>query len=127
MVDTDGKTLVPVEQQEVDFYDDRITAVRMKTGHVYVPIRPICGYLGIDWSGQRQRILRDPVLSDEMRIVVITPTNLGGDPERLALPLKFIPGWLFGINSSRVKEALCPACFKQDSIGLFSWLGLLPE
>jgi hypothetical protein len=44
-----------------------------------------------------------------MRFVVIVPTNpQGGDPETLALPLDFLPGWLFGIDTARLRLELRP-------------------
>lgn len=105
------KALVPVEQKTVVFYDDEIPVVLIQEDQrrqVFVPVRPICDYLGVDWSGQRQRILRDPVLSGELvPCVVVTPTQ-GSQPEQRrevqCLPLEFINGFLFGINASRVKE-----------------------
>ena len=72
--------LMPIEQKTVVFYDDEITAVVVALAGgermVYVPLRPICDYLGLDWSGQRQRINRDPVLADAVSGVVVTPTPL---------------------------------------------------
>ncbi len=100
--------LAPIEQREIDFYDDRIVAVLVdvpgKTQpDIYVPVRLLCQFLGVDWSGQRQRIMRDPVLSTVARIVGVTPSNRGGDPNVLALPVEFIHGWLFGISVARIK------------------------
>lgn len=101
----EAKALVPVQQRDVEFYGDQIAAVQLDDGSIYVPIRPICGFLGIDWSAQRQRILRDAVLASEIKGVVVTTTP-GGPQEMTCLPLPFIPGWLFGINANRVKEEL---------------------
>ena len=64
---SDEKALVPIEQKTVDFQGDDITAVLVETEEgeqVFVPIKPICEFLGINWDGQRQRIQRDPVLSE---------------------------------------------------------------
>jgi hypothetical protein len=33
---------------------------------IYVPLRPICDYLGLSYAGQRDRVRRDPVLSEHM-------------------------------------------------------------
>ena len=107
-----NKAIVPVEQKVVEFYGDDITAVLIEEGSrslVYIPVRPICDYLGIDWSAQRQRINRDPVLSDELiPCVVVTPTQGQPDQRRemLCLPLDMINGWLFGINANRVRKEL---------------------
>lgn len=108
------KALVPASQKEVVFYDDTITAVLVKVDRqeqIYVPIRPICDYLGLDWSAQYRRINRDTVLSGAIQGVAITTTPSsdgrgGGLQEMICLPLKFLPGWLFGVSAARVKEEL---------------------
>lgn len=95
----EGSILIPVEQKQVLFYEDEITAVRVtEAGRpvVYVPLRPICDYLGVSWSGQRDRTVRDPVLKTEVRGVRVTYTRRGrrhpgddlpaaGLPQRLAV------------------------------------------
>jgi hypothetical protein len=108
------KALMPIEQRTVTFYNDEITAVLVAAeqgSSVYIPIRPICDFMGLNWDGQRRRILRDPVLAEEMKGVVVTTTPSatgrgGGPQEMVCLPLKFIPGFLFGINADRVKSDL---------------------
>jgi len=103
--------LVPMEQKQVVFYDDEITAVLVQIGSdekVYVPIRPICDFLGVSWTGQRRRINRDAVLSGEVRSVNVTFT----EPARtrqismLCLPLDFVSGFLFGINPDRTRPEI---------------------
>ena len=104
------QALLPVEEKTVLFYEDEITAVvveRNDKQEIYVPLRPICDYLGVDWSAQRQRVNRDPVLSKYVSGVVITPTPLSkytNPQEMVCLRLDYLNGWLFGINASRVKE-----------------------
>lgn len=106
------KELAVVEQKEVLLYDDEVTAVRVTDGSVYVPVRPICEKLGLNWPPQFQRIQRDPVLSEVSKgvIVTITPSSIdgrgGGPQEMVCLPLEFINGWLFGIQTSRVRPEL---------------------
>jgi hypothetical protein len=100
----ESTALVPVEQKEVEFYEDTIVAVRLTDGSIQVPIRPICDNLGVTLAGQRERINRDPVLSEEVTSVSVTLTQQAR--EMLCLPLKFIPGWLFGISANRVKPGL---------------------
>jgi len=104
---SEEQALIPIEERQVDFYGDDIIAVLVDVNgeeHVYIPVRPICTYLGLSWSGQSERIKRDLVLSEEARFVRVTRTNLGGNPNILCLPLDFLNGWLFGINAARVKE-----------------------
>ena len=103
--------LEPIEEKTVLFYGDEIIAVKMRDGAIYVPVRRLCDNLGVDWSGQRQRINRDEVLSEAIRGVGITTTpqdaeQHGGRQEMACLPLDLIPGWLFGIQTSRVKKEI---------------------
>ena len=101
--------LIPGDIRTVEFYGDQILgALILLQGEprIYVPVRPLCRHLGLNWSAQYRRIERDPVLNAEKRFVAIMATNpQGGDPETLCLPLEFIPGWLFGVDTSRIKEA----------------------
>ncbi len=107
------KTITPLEQKVILFYEDALTAILVKvddTPQVYVPVRPICDRLGLNWSGQLQRIRRDPIL-DEVALSVLVPTTPnegGGSQEMICLPLDFLNGWLFGINVNRVNEEIRP-------------------
>lgn len=101
----ESKTLVPVDQKEVEFYGDAIMAVRLAEGSVYIPVKPICDLLGVDWGGQFRRIQRDPVLSEETRSIDVTSTRRGTQP-MVCLPLDYVSGFLFGLNADRVKTEL---------------------
>lgn len=111
---SESSALIPIEQKTVTFYEDEITAVVVDENgkqEVYVPLRPICDYLGLSWAGQYQRINRDAVLSEAATSVSVTHTDVGRTmgtktSDMLCLPLKYLNGWLFGINASRVKEEL---------------------
>jgi len=106
---SDEMALVPVEQKEVVFYEDMVTAVLVQDkspqGTIYVPLRPLVDRLGLSWPGQFERLQRDEVLSEVAKGVRVTRTpEQGGDQDMLCLPLRFLPGWLFGIQASRVKD-----------------------
>ena len=107
---SEEQALVAIDQRTVTFYEDEIPVVLVEeTGRtqVYVPVRPICDFLGVDWSAQYRRIGRDPVLSAELTpCVVVTATQGQPDQRRevQCLPLEFVNGFLFGINATRVKE-----------------------
>lgn len=112
---SDDKSLVPVEEKKVDFYGDEITAVLVDVDgrqQVYIPLKPICDFLGLNWDGQRQRIRRDAVLSEVVMSAVITTADIDPASRRphtsnmLCLPLDFLNGFLFGVNASRVKAEL---------------------
>lgn len=84
---SESQALQPIDSRSVDFYGDEIVGVLVELAgeqRIYVPLRPICRYLGLDWSAQYRRTQRDEVLADELRFVAMTPTNpQGGDPETL--------------------------------------------
>ncbi len=104
---SDETALVPIEERQVEFYGDEITAALVETtgqGTIYVPLRPLCDYLGLTWSSQLQRIKRDPVLSEMQTVVVINTVQ--GPRETICLPLEYLNGWLFGVSASRVNPAL---------------------
>ena len=61
---TKEKELTPVEQKEVDFYGDELSAVRMQNGRIYVSIRHMCDALGIDRRGQVRQIKKHDILNE---------------------------------------------------------------
>lgn len=93
---------IPEQQKQITFYDDSISAVQLATGDIYVPIRQMCDLLGVSYQGQIDRIRRDPVLS-KYELMVPVEGMQGGSQTTNCIALKYIPGWLFGINASRVK------------------------
>ncbi len=101
--------LIPIDERTIDFYGDDITTALVSIENqslIYIPLRPICDYLGLTWSGQYERVTRDAVLSQEVQFVRVTRTNKRGNPNLLCLPLDFLNGWLFGISPTRVKPEL---------------------
>lgn len=110
-----AQSLQVIEQKTVLFYEDEIVAVVVDEAgrqQIYVPLRPICDYLGLDWASQYKRVRRDPVLSEATNSVVVTTTEFDPSSNRpragamVCLPLKYLNGWLFGVNANRVKDDL---------------------
>lgn len=102
--------LVPVQQKQVIFNDDEITAVLVRVDsaeEIYVSIRQLCERLGVSYQGQMRRINDDPVLSRKVQGVNITFTPSGGRgggaQTTNCLPVDYLNGWLFGINANRVR------------------------
>lgn len=69
-----------------------------------IAIRPICEALGINEEGQRQRIVRDEILSSTACMIKAVAAD-GKDREMYCIPLRYVFGWLFSIDISRVNEA----------------------
>ena len=69
----------------------------------YVAIKPICEAIGVDYSSQLKKIKEDPILSS----TVVLTTTVGADENQRkmqTLPIRYIFGWLFRIDSRNVKE-----------------------
>jgi hypothetical protein len=106
VVMNDEQAVVPVEQKTVPYRGNELIAVRGENEVVYVPIKPICETLSVQWSAQSKRIRRDPVLSEVAASVSIMDTQTDS-PQRRAmtcLPLDYLNGWLFGISANRIKD-----------------------
>lgn len=109
---TSEQKLQIAEQKTVLFYDDEVTAVRLQDGSVFIPVRPICETLGLDWSAQYRRITNDLVLGDVAMSVAVTTTDIEKGSRRpltsemICLPLDYLNGWLFGVNAKRVKDEI---------------------
>lgn len=111
----DKQTLVPVEQKTVVFYGDELMAVMVMIegqNRVFVPLRPICDFLGVSWQGQHRRIMDDVVMSEVIMSVNVMLTDIERgnrvpkNSQMLCLPLEYINGFLFGINPKRVKPEI---------------------
>lgn len=89
----------------VNFRQDTLFAVERDDG-VYVAVKPMCESLGLNWSGQHQKIKEDPVLSEGMCVIHIP--SPGGAQETTCLKLELVNGWLFKVESRRVKEEARP-------------------
>jgi hypothetical protein len=86
-------TVAVVNQQQIQI---------ISNGEKLVPLRPICDALGIDFSAQLQRLKRDEILGSTMVII----TTVGADKkdrEMVTIPFKLVFGWLFTIDTSKVK------------------------
>ena len=68
----------------------------------HVALKPICNQLDLDWAAQFSKIKRHPVLNSTV-VMMTTVAEDGRTREMLMLPLDYLNGWLFGIDSNRVK------------------------
>ena len=76
-----------------------------------VPIKPICDALGIDAKAQRNRIDRDEILSSTGVIMTSVAAD-GKEREMYCIPLRYVFGWLFSIDTNRVDEEARPSVIK---------------
>lgn len=71
-------------------------------GTVHVSIRRVCEALGVDFSGQLQKLKTKPWAGVEF---ISTPSD-GGVQEVACVPLRALPMWLATIEPSRVGESV---------------------
>lgn len=99
-----NRSLIMTNAITVSFQNQTITAFLHNETPV-VAMKPICENLGIDWHAQRQRIQRHPVLNSTA-VMITSVAEDGKQREMICLPLNKLNGWLFGIDSNRVKPEI---------------------
>lgn len=86
----------------VNFRGDQLYGFENDDG-VFVALKPIVESMGMDWSAQFRRVKRDPILSEGIATMA-TPFGRGGDQDAVCLKMDLVNGWLFTIDSSRIKD-----------------------
>ena len=105
MTNMTDKSLLPIDQRQIDFYGDELTAVLAEDKHVYVAIRHMCDALGLTVAPQTRRIKRDEILADGYQGVTVLVTP-GGRQTYGMLRADLVPMWLTGIRVASVREDL---------------------
>lgn len=94
----------------VQFHNQTLSAT-LVNNIPHIALKPICENIGVDWEAQRQKINRHPVLKQVACMIKATCPGTDGknySVDMLMLPLKYLNGWLFLIDSNRVKEEIKP-------------------
>lgn len=84
----------------IDFHGTQLVGFENERG-AFIALKPVVEGMGLDWSAQYRRVTRDPIL---MEGVAMMAMPLG--QEQVCLSLDMIHGWLFTIDSERVKPEL---------------------
>lgn len=90
---------------------NNIEIVVVNNGDDMVPIKPICEALGIDHKTQVDKIKEDEILASVGGLCPSTGKD-GKAYEMFSIPFKFVFGWLFTIDASRVKPEAKEAVIK---------------
>jgi hypothetical protein len=97
----------PVEQKLVALTQaggDEVLAARTETSEIYLPVKPICTALGVNWGTQFRKIKSDEVLLESIRTLRLQ--TRGGPQNLVCMDVEAIPMWLAGIEPSRVRADL---------------------
>lgn len=88
----------------VNFHGNAVPTI-LYNAEPHVGMKAICEQMGLDWEGQRQRILRDEILQTTTCMIQVVAQD-GKKREMVTLPLEMFNGWLFGIDANRVKPEI---------------------
>ncbi|KAF0200629.1 MAG: antirepressor [Bacteroidetes bacterium] len=106
-----------------------VTIQVVENGQKLVPVRPICDALGIAFKPQFVRLKDDPILSS----TVTTRVTVGADGkqrEMTCIPLRYVFGWLFMIDSRNVKEEARESVIKYQKMcydALYNYFAQMEE
>ena len=103
---SDGQEIVVLEQKSVFFLNDELIAVRADDKQVYVSLRHLCQALGLNRTGQMQRIRRHVVLIEGYKNAEVEIPNAGHPQQAGMLRVDLVPMWLSGVDVRRVKEEI---------------------
>jgi hypothetical protein len=84
-----------------EFDGDKIDVIEYG-GQFFVPMKPICEAIGLDWAAQYRLIKRDPVLASTIVVTTIVAPD-GCERPTVCLPIDYLNGWLFKLDVSRYK------------------------
>lgn len=71
----------------------------------YVPMKQVAENIGLDWKAQHRRLSNNEVLNSTM-VIMTTIAEDGKNREMVCLPLHYLNGWLFGVDTKRVKSSI---------------------
>lgn len=80
-----------------------IYAVNDKDGNVFVPVKPICDAIGVAYEPQFSKLKEHEILAPTITLRVMVAAD-GKKREMVCLPLEFVYGWIFTINTKNVSE-----------------------
>ena len=92
----------------VDFHGIPLTVITTPEGERLVAMKPICEAIGLQWEAQYKRIQRDDVLSTSIFIMKMQMPGDDQHREITCLPLVYLNGWLFGIDTNRCRAEIRP-------------------
>lgn len=80
-----------------------IAAVADEAHNYFVPVKPICEAIGVDYEGQYLKLREHEILASTICLSKIVAAD-GKQREMVCLPLEFVYGWIFTINTKNVSK-----------------------
>ncbi|HHH31159.1 MAG TPA: hypothetical protein ENK57_22810 [Polyangiaceae bacterium] len=95
-----AETLTPVP-----FHGDTLYLLE-HAGEPYVPVRPICEALGLEWERQRKKLAQGRFA--QLTRLCTAVAQDGKRRDMLCIPLRKLPGWLYAISPAKVRPDIRP-------------------
>lgn len=93
-----------MSKQKISFINGvEIFADVTDNGQVYIPVKPICDAIGVAYEPQFSKLKVHDILASTITLRVMVATD-GKQREMVCLPLEYVYGWLFTINTKNVSE-----------------------
>lgn len=96
------KTVAKINEVEIVIIED---------GEKRIAIKPICEILGVDLSGQLNKIKTDEILGSVVELISTTGKD-GKEYKMQTIPYMFVFGWLFSVHPSKVSKEARPKVIK---------------
>lgn len=81
-----------------------ISAVSDENHNIFVPVKPICDAIGVDYPDQFNKLRAHEILSSTIVLSTMVAAD-GKKREMVCLPLEYVYGWIFTINPRNVAES----------------------
>lgn len=94
------RALDPDGEGEFTFQDRKIKTVTMRNGQGFVVLRSLCDAFALDYNGQRQRLYRTAIFREHATLIRVS--TAGGRQAQVCLSAFAVPGFLMGVETSRV-------------------------
>jgi hypothetical protein len=90
---------------------NNVSIIVIENGEKRVAVKPICEALGIAFEPQFTKLKNDPILKSTVTLSVMVGADKK-ERQMQTIPLKYVFGWLFRIDSRNVKEESRDAVLK---------------
>lgn len=91
----------------VSFNNVKIPCLLNPNGKIYVALKPIADAIGVQWEWQQNALKNDPILKDALWVTMVRDQS-GRQNKAICLVIDMVHGWLFSIDSSKVKASAKP-------------------
>ena len=96
-----------METKEIEFYGDKLTAVKGEGGKTYVALRQVVENLGLDYKSQHRKVVSNPFLNSTVVIMTMVAED-GKNRDITCLPAEMIPGFILTLNINKLSSDLQP-------------------